>query len=85
MPIATSRISVIACSGLRLALRPTRLAAMTLTIDTVTIGTWVRFWKNGRLELGVVQYPPHQDTLGHWLIDTDKGRTSFEDVVEVRL
>jgi len=50
----------------------------------VTIGTWVRFWKNGRLELGVVQYPPHEDTTGHWLIDTDKGRTSLDDVVEVR-
>jgi len=58
---------------------------MIPTIDTITLGTWVRFWKNGRLELGVVQYPPHEDTTGHWLIDTDKGRTSFEDVVEVRL
>ena len=57
---------------------------MTLTIDTITLGAWVRFWKNGRLELGVVQYPPHEDAVGHWLIDTDKGRTSFEDVVEVR-
>ena len=57
---------------------------MTLTIDIITLGTWVRFWKNGRLELGVVQYPPHQDSLGAWLIDTDKGRTSLDDVVEVR-
>ena len=57
---------------------------MTLTIDTITIGSWVRFWRNGRLELGVVQYPPHQDSLGAWLIDTDKGRTSLDDVVEVR-
>ena len=57
---------------------------MTLTIDTITLGTWVRFWKNGRLELGVVQYALHQDSFGHWLIDTDKGRTSLDDVVEVR-
>ena len=57
---------------------------MTLTIDTITIGSWVRFWRNGRLELGVVQYPPHEDAVGHWLIDTDKGRTSLDDVVEVR-
>ena len=57
---------------------------MTLTIGTITIGSWVRFWRNGRLELAVVQYPLHQDSFGHWLIDTDKGRTSLDDVVEVR-
>ena len=57
---------------------------MSVLIDTVTLGTWVRFWKNGRLELGVVQYPPYEDAVGHWLIDTDKGRTSLDDVVEVR-
>ena len=55
-----------------------------LTIDAVTTGAWVRFWRNGRLELGVVQYPPHQDSLGAWLIDTDKGRTSLDAVVEMR-
>lgn len=49
---------------------------------TIKIGDWIRFYQNGRLVIGVVQYVGR-----NWegdFADTDVGRVAFRNVKEVR-
>lgn len=57
---------------------------MTLKMDEVKAGDWVRFWQGGILVIGVVQYPPYRDICGPFQIPTDAGVTSAASVVEIR-
>jgi hypothetical protein len=50
-------------------------------------GDWVRFYQNGSLVIGVVEYvrPVEYDFLSHkWEIDTDVGSTTEKAVREMR-
>lgn len=57
---------------------------MTLKMEQVKVGDWIRFWKGGNLVIGVVQYPPYRDICGPFQIPTDAGITSATLVVEIR-
>jgi hypothetical protein len=47
------------------------------------VGDWVRFYQNGELVVGVVQYTT-RTILGHVEYNTDRGVVSDEYVLEVR-
>lgn len=49
-----------------------------------TIGDWVRFYRDGVLVIGVVQYRCQDDTTGDWLLSTDMGEVAEDDVLEIR-
>lgn len=51
--------------------------------DDVKPGDWVRFYSNGKLVIGVVQYPPHSETVSLY-VDTDVGMTPLSSIREVR-
>ena len=58
---------------------------MTRTDDTpITPGAWVRFWRDGRLIIGIVQYPPYRDQLSYPFVATDLGEVRESAIVEVR-
>jgi len=45
---------------------------------------WVRFYRNGTLVIGVVQYLGEKDVLGYRTISTDAGTVSQDMILEVR-
>ena len=50
----------------------------------VKVGDWVRFYSNGRLVIGAVQYIENVRILGNINLHTDAGTIDVEDVYEVR-
>jgi len=47
------------------------------------IGDWIRFYQNGHLVIGVVQYIS-KDVLGYEHCDTDAGMVRSDSVREIR-
>ena len=54
-----------------------------MTKDDITVGDWVRFYQDGRLVVGVVQYPPHVRTSNTYVY-TDAGEVAVVSICEVR-
>lgn len=52
-------------------------------MKTIDVGDWVRFYQNGTLVIGVVQYIG-KDRLGYQELATDQGTVCVESVREVR-
>lgn len=50
----------------------------------VQIGDWVRFYRNGALVIGIVNYRRRDEFLGHWILSTDAGEVDADDVLEIR-
>ena len=48
------------------------------------VGDWIRFYNNGILVIGVVEYLIEHDVLHDLDYATDKGRCSEDSVLEVR-
>lgn len=51
---------------------------------TIQVGDWVRFYQNGKLVIGVVEYVMKSDVLGDIELHTDQGTTDPESVLETR-
>lgn len=51
--------------------------------DTLQPGDWVRFYRNGRLVIGVVQYFVPRQTITRY-VDTDEGAVAVERIRELR-
>jgi hypothetical protein len=51
---------------------------------TCEIGDWVRFYKNGVLVLGIVEYRAKDPVLGEYKLSTDVGSVYEEQVLERR-
>lgn len=51
--------------------------------ETIKIGSWIRFYQNGRLVVGVVEYL-EKDLLGYWTAKTDIGLVDIRYVLETR-
>lgn len=49
----------------------------------VNVGDWVRFYQNGIMVIGVVQYV-QKDLLGYWVAKTDIGSVDVRYVLEKR-
>lgn len=50
---------------------------------TIQVGDWVRFYRNGTLVIGVVEYVT-KNVLGGIELHTDEGTTNPEYVLEMR-
>ena len=50
----------------------------------VAIGDWVRFYSNGALKIGVVNYIKQHEILDEREIQTDAGCVDEDDILEVR-
>lgn len=50
----------------------------------IEIGDWVRFYRNGVLVIGVVQYVPRVDVIGFQYYATDMGEVRADSILEVR-
>ncbi len=51
--------------------------------ETIKVGSWIRFYMNGVLVVGVVQYI-EKDILGYWIAKTDIGAVDTRYVLEAR-
>lgn len=51
---------------------------------TIHIGDWVRFYRNGELVIGVVEYMTQDEIMGDRTLWTDRGAVALEDVLETR-
>lgn len=51
--------------------------------DAIVPGDWVRFYHNGKLVIGVVQYPIYRHSVSKY-VDTDQGAVDVEMIREVR-
>lgn len=49
----------------------------------IEIGDWVRFYRNGVMVIGVVQYGPRDD-WGDKYYSTDAGEVAANSILEVR-
>ena len=54
-------------------------------MDNIKVGDWVRFYREGKLVIGVVQYIGHKDCLGNKEISTDNGVVREDYIKEIRL
>ncbi len=50
----------------------------------VSVGDWVRFYRNGVLVIGIVQYPADKDVIGTRHYATDAGEVNEDRIMEVR-
>lgn len=50
----------------------------------IDVGDWVRFYRNGVLVIGVVEYVKDEDDLGEQHFYTTEGDCDSDDVLEVR-
>jgi len=55
-----------------------------MTFEDVPIGSWVRFYLNGKLVIGTVQYHVPCGPLGDPYVYTDIGSVGLEYVIEAR-
>ena len=51
--------------------------------ETIKVGSWIRFYSDGVLVIGVVQYI-EKDLLGYWIAKTDIGPVDTRYVLEAR-
>lgn len=52
---------------------------------TVKIGDWVRFYRNGALVIGIVNYRRRRDEISsEWILSTDAGEVNEDEVLERR-
>ena len=51
--------------------------------ETIKVGSWIRFYQNGKMVIGVVQYL-EKDLLGYWNAKTDIGMVDTRYVLEAR-
>lgn len=56
---------------------------MTIIPEQIQPGDWVRFYSNGKLVVGVVQYPVYRRTIAKY-VDTDAGAVDVEMIREIR-
>lgn len=50
----------------------------------IKVGDWVRFYRNGDLVIGVVEYIAKEDVLGHIELSTTAGPVDTDRVLEWR-
>jgi hypothetical protein len=50
----------------------------------IKVGDWVRFYHDGKMVIGVVQYTVKDDLLGYMTAQTDIGAVDFRYILEVR-
>ena len=55
----------------------------TDAVQEVEPGDWIRFYQNGELVIGVVEYI-QKDLIGHWQLKTNIGSVDSRYVLEVR-
>jgi hypothetical protein len=58
--------------------------ASTSSKEPIKVGDWVRFYSNGKLVIGVVNYIGRESTRGDIEVMTDIGAIDSESILEAR-